>query len=219
MNRWQEFISEKRMPLNFVWFYMVGLVLFILPLTRELFTAITAFTLLLVITIVFCFQKEWNSKILTWFTFIIASSFLLEMVGVSTGKLFGTYQYYNSLGLKLFETPLIIGLNWLFLVYASHDIAGRITKRSLLRILLGAGLMLLYDLVLELVAPVMQMWHFDSFYPPVANFVTWFLAAAIFHTGFVWTKIKINNRPARMLFWIQMGFFALISLYRLIFLI
>jgi len=219
MNKWQEFISEKRMPLNFVLFYTVGLVLFALPLTRVFFNAITAATLLLVIAIVFYFHKEWNIKILICFALIIVSSFLLEMVGVSTGKLFGTYIYDSSLGLKLYDTPLIIGFNWLFLVYASQDIAGRISQNSFLKILIGAGLMVLYDLVLELVAPVMHMWHFNTFYPPLANFVIWFIAAALFHTLFVCAKIKINNRPARMLFWVQMGFFALISLYRLIFLL
>jgi len=207
------------MPVNFVWFYSVGFVLFVLPATRGFFNAITAFTLLMVIGIVFYFHKKWNTKTICWFAFIIISSFLIEMTGVSTGKLFGTYQYDSSLGLKLYETPLIIGLNWLFLVYATHDIAGKITRKSWFKILLGAGLMVFYDLVLELVAPVMLMWHFNTFYPPLLNFASWFVAAAIFHTVFVYAKIRFDNRPARKLFWIQMGFFALISLYRLIFLV
>ena len=219
MNRLKKNFSEVKTPLLFGLFYSVGFILFALPFTREIFTDITAITLLLSIGVVFSFHKKWTAKTLVCFAAIIVAAFILEMLGVSTGKLFGTYQYDQSLGLKLFDTPLIIGLNWLFLVYASHDIAGHITQNSLFKIICGAGLMVLYDLVLELVAPIMKMWHFDSFYPPLSNFVTWFVVALIFHSLVEFAKIKTDNRPARFLFWIQMGFFSFIILFHITFLI
>ena len=204
----------KKIPLYFIVFYIVGLILFAVPYTRELFISITSITLLLVVAaIVFYFHKHWNSKTIAIFGIIMLLSFLLEMIGVSTGRLFGNYHYDNGLGLKLFDTPIIIGLNWLFLVYASQSIASKMSQKSTLKILIGATLMVLYDLLMEWVAPTMNMWHFTTPYPPIENFVTWFLAAVAFHTLLVTNKINVENHSARSLFWIQMGFFLIIALF------
>lgn len=206
-NSWTKLISEKEIPMNFVRFYTVGLLLFMLPFTRELFISMTALSLLLVIGVILYFHKEWNIKTVFYFAFIVVSSFLLEMQGTTTGEIFGAYNYQRGLGLQINHTPVIIGLNWLFLVYASHDIANRITSHALQRILTGTLLMIIYDLLLEWVAPFMRMWSFNSGYPPLRNFVAWFIASFIFHSGLELLNIHTHNKPARMLFIIQAGFF------------
>lgn len=210
-------VSADELPKNFIRFYGVGLVLFMLPLTRPLFVHITALSILLVLIAVFYHHKKWNFKTICLFVLVAVSSFLIEAIGVASGQLFGNYQYDSGLGIKLFHTPLIIGVNWLFLVYASNSIATRITHNALSKILLGASLMVVYDLVMELAAPPMNMWHFDSFYPPMENFIMWFVMSCIFHTLFVIFKIDTSNTPARALFWIQMMFFMIISLYSILF--
>lgn len=218
MNKYAaKLISEKEVPMNFVRFYSVGLVLFILPFTRDFFVSITALTLLLVIGVIFYFHRQWDVKTVLLFLFIIISSFILEMEGTSSGEIFGVYQYDRGLGFKINETPIIIGLNWLFLVYASHDIANRLSNHFLVRILIGALLMIGYDLLLEWVAPYMQMWHFSTTFPPLQNFVTWFIASLIYHSGFEILRIKTDNKPAMMLFIIQGGFFLLIGIFSHIF--
>lgn len=204
---------SKIIPLYFIVFYIVGLILFAVPYTRELFISITSFTLLLVVAIVFYFHQHWNSKTILVFGIIMLLSFLLEMMGVSSGKLFGNYQYDNGLGIKLFDTPIIIGLIWLFLVYASQSIASKISQKSSSKILIGATLMVFYDLLMERVAPIMNLWHFTTPYPPIANFVSWFMAAVVFHTLLVTNMINVENNTARSLFWIQMGFFFTIALF------
>jgi len=210
--------SERELPMNFIRFYVVGLVLFMLPFTRGLFVSITALSLLLVIGVILYNHREWNLKTILLFAFIVVSSFLLEMQGTATGKIFGAYYYDRGLGLKINNTPLIIGINWLFLVYASHDVANRISNYPSIRILIGSSLMILYDILLEWVAPFMQMWRFDSGYPPLQNFVAWFIAAFVFHSGFELLRIRTDNKPARMLFFIQAGFFVFIGTYGSLFL-
>lgn len=210
-------VSAEELPKNFLRFYAVGLLLFMLPPTRPLFVHITALTIMLVLIAVFYHHKIWDLKTICMFVLVAVSSYLIEAKGVASGELFGIYQYDSGLGIKLFHTPIIIGINWLFLVYASNSIATRITNRALYKILLGAMLMVGYDLVMELAAPPMNMWHFDSFYPPMANFIMWFVVSCLFHTLFVIFKIDTDNTPARSLFWIQMLFFAVIGLYSIAF--
>lgn len=199
-------------------FYAVGLLLFMLPFTRRLFMDITPLTILLVTGLVFYYHQTWNLKTLLYFIFVGVTGFLVEVIGVATGKIFGDYQYDVSLGPKLFETPLIIGLNWLFLIYATHSIAGYYTKKPVIKVFSASVLMVVYDLILELAAPCMQMWHFNTYYPPLKNFIAWFALSFIFISGFELLKIKTNNKAANWIFYIQSGFFILITLYSLLFL-
>ncbi len=142
--------------------------------------------------------------------------FFLEMAGIASGEIFGPYRYGEALGWKVKGTPLIIGLNWLFLVYASRAIVCHWITVPLGRILIGAFLMVGYDLVMEVVAPLMQMWQFDTGYPPPANFFTWLIAALIYHTGFELLHIRVENAPARWLFVIQGLFFIAITVSALV---
>lgn len=216
-NRLDRMVLKESMPDMFIRFYLVGLLLFMIPFTRGFFVAITSLSLLLVIGAIFVFHTNWNVKTIVWFTFIFISAFFVEMAGTHTGEIFGEYHYGKGLAPLINGTPLIIGLNWLFLTYASHDISRLLSSRPWLRILLGALLMVAYDLILEWVAPSMQMWQFASGYPPFKNFLVWFFIAIAYHSGFEILDIRSDNRPARTLFVIQMCFFVIIGLYSLIF--
>lgn len=213
----ENLLARKKMPLNFVRFYIVGLILFMIPFTREFFIFLIPFSLLLVIGAILYFHKNWNRKTVIYFAFIVIATFFFEMAGTITGDIFGTYSYDWGLGIKVNHTPLIIGVNWLFLVYASHDISERFLRKPIYRVILASALMVLYDVIMEWVAPVMQMWHFDTPYPPFRNFVAWFTAAFILHLGFELLKIRTANLPARALFIIQMLLFTIIGIYSLIF--
>lgn len=198
-------------------FYAVGLLLFVLPYTRDLFVKIIPITLLLVFGLALYRNKDWRVKTVLCFLFIVLTSFFVEAIGVATGALFGAYAYETGLGVKWLDTPLLIGLNWLFLVYASHSIVSRITGNPILRILSGGIAMVGYDLVLEVAAPAMQMWSFQSGYPPFINFLTWFIMAVIYHSLFVALKIKADNPLAGKIFWVQISFFMCISLFHIFF--
>lgn len=208
---------RERMPLMFIRFYTVGLILFMIPHTRPLFVSITSLSLLLVIGAVLAFHRDWNAKTVVWFAFIAVSSFLLEMAGTNGGRLFGEYAYGRGLAPLVNRTPLIIGLNWLFLVYASHNIAQRFEMAPWARVLTGSLLMILYDLVLEWVAPYMGMWSFGQPYPPFRNFAVWFAAGVVYQTGFELFRIRSDNPPARFLFALQIVFFLFVGIYSSIF--
>jgi putative membrane protein len=132
---------------------------------------------------------------------------------VGTGKLFGTYVYGEGLGFKIADVPLIIGLNWTFLTYASNSIVSKYTSKNIPVIVGAALLMVLYDILLEKVAPLMDMWSFSRNDPPVSNYVVWFLMALVFNWAVQKFNIDTQNRPARWLFFIQIGFFVIIAIY------
>lgn len=206
-------LSEKAVFFYFVRFYLVGLVLFMLPFTRALFITLIPYSLLLVVGSLFYFHTRWNMPTLLFFFFIVASTFLLEMAGTSTGLIFGSYRYEQGLGIQIYHTPVIIGLNWLFLVYASRSIVEGALRQPFIRIIAASGWMVLYDILLEWVAPTMQMWRFDTGYPPMRNFIVWFAASLVFHTFYEYLPVGSPTSLAGKVLKIQMIFFLCIGLY------
>ena len=70
--------------------------------------------------------------------------------------------------------------------------------------------MVLYDVVLEQVAPKMQMWFWEADRVPFRNYLVWFLMALIFHTLLVITGLKLKNPLSKIVFSAQFLFFLIL---------
>jgi len=210
MNRIVKYIVNEGLPITFIVFYCVGLALYFLPFTRNLFIVITPYTLVLVSIAVFSHHKEWNTKTITILASIFILGIMIEIIGVATGKLFGVYEYGKGLGIKIADVPIIIGLNWVFLTYASNGIISNYTSKNIPIIVGAALLMVLYDILLEKAAPLMDMWMFSKNDPPINNYVVWFLLALIFNWVIQRFKVNTQNKPALWLFFVQFSFFIVL---------
>ena len=217
MSRTGKYLINEGIPLTFIIIYFVGLVIYFIPLTRDLFILITPYTLFLVTVAIFSHHKEWNTKTVAVLASIFILSIVIEIIGVATGQLFGVYEYGKGLGVKIADVPVVIGLNWIFLVYASNGIISKYTSKNILIVLGAASLMLVYDIVLEKAAPLMDMWVFSENNPPTNNYVMWFLLALLFNVALQVFKVNTINKPARWLFFSQLGFFVIIVSHYLIF--
>jgi putative membrane protein len=193
-------------------YYAVGAGLFLIQDTRPIFTLLTPFSLIISFGAVLAMQTAWSWKLVTAFMIVFVASLFIEIIGVRTGVLFGEYVYGSALGIKILDAPILIGLNWLLLIYCTSALVSTLRLNKFWSIILGAGLMVTYDLVLEYVAPVMDMWSWDSQYPGIRNFLMWFLVALVFHVLFQVLNLKIENKPARYLLIIQFLFFCGIGL-------
>lgn len=195
-------------------FYLVGIVGFIIPDTHSLFSRLTPFALILSTAFLVVFHKPgFSLKTIIVFLTIYVLSFLAEMVGVYTGLIFGSYEYGNGLGLKIWETPLIIGLNWLMLVYCTNIIARKIFRHSVLIVFFGSALMVAYDFVLEKAAPMLDMWSWQGGKIPIQNYIAWFVFSLLFHTLVIRSKVRISNKLGPAVFIIQALFFVILVLY------
>ena len=217
MKHLKELISRDGLPFTYAIFFAVGLVLYLFSVTRQLFILITPGTLLLVAVSAFYFHKEWNGKTVLVLFSIFTVSMLVEIIGVATGRLFGVYNYNPSLGIRIAGVPIIIGINWVVLIYASNAILSKITTNRILIITGASVLMVAYDLVLEQAAPLMNMWKFHNDFPPLRNYLMWFLLSLLFQFIIVLFNLNTNNKPARALFIIQIFFFLIVVIYSLFF--
>ncbi|QIA09019.1 carotenoid biosynthesis protein [Draconibacterium halophilum] len=193
-------------------FYSVGFVGLAIPTTRPLFVHLTPFALLLSSVIVALFHSKFSAKTILVFLFIYVASFIVELIGVNTGSIFGNYTYGHGLGLKLFNTPLIIGINWLLLVYVSNSVLEKTNWNPIGKVFGASVLMLSYDILLEQVAPKLAMWTFSTSSVPIQNYVAWFILALLFSLTVHLLKINTRNRIAPVVFGIQALFFVLLLL-------
>lgn len=195
-------------------YFAVGAAGLIIPATRDWFTRLVPFTLLLSLLLLFLFHGEISRRAWWASLLIFAAGFLVEVAGVTSGSIFGEYVYGNTLGMKIFQTPLLIGANWLMLVYCTQVIAGRFVEPIYFRSLAAGSMMVVYDFALEPSAIRLGMWNWTGTAVPLQNYLAWFIIAVVL--GLVAGRlhlVNMENRVAGPLFFIQLAFFIVLDIW------
>lgn len=125
--------------------------------------------------------------------------FLAEFIGTSTGIPFGSYEYTELMGPKIFDrVPFVIPPSWFavglpcYLIasrYFSPIGSGRISR--VCRLIAGAWLLTTWDFVLDpAMSYLLPYWTWDGegfFYnSPFVNFVGWFVTGLVIMSIFEW---------------------------------
>ncbi len=198
-------------------FYFVGICGMLIPFTSGFFRIITPFALILNFVILTAYhQNKLNFKTVFVFSLIYLFGYLVEVAGVNTSLIFGEYFYGKSLGPKVFETPLIIGLNWLFLCYVSNSMLENVKINNVFKIIFASTLMLIYDIVLEQVAPILDFWYWKNNIVPLQNYIAWFVIALIFNSLIKLLKINTSNPISKIIFISQFLFFTILYIFYII---
>ncbi len=194
----------------FVLFYLVGNVGLFLPQTSPLFKKLIPVTLLLSTFVLAIFHYPFQKKEGIVFLIIYILGFVVEVIGVNTGRIFGNYIYGESLGLKLFSTPLIIGINWLLLSYISMSVAEKAATSAVLQIVIASSIMLAYDLIIEQLASVLDMWTWTGDEVPIKNYFAWFVLALLFNYLLKLFAVDTRNKLAPVILISQLLFFVIL---------
>lgn len=175
---------------------------------------LTPLNLLLTTFLLFLNHKNFDNSfcIFAGITFIV--SFLAEVIGVQSGLLFGHYWYGNSLGLKLWEVPLLIGLNWLVLVYSIGSLTAKLQTNTFLKAFVAAILMVGLDYFIEPAAMQFDFWHWKNNVVPLQNYVGWFLLAFILQSYFQQSTVYKKNPLAIWIFGAQATFFIALNAFQ-----
>lgn len=193
-------------------FFAVGISGTAMELTRDLFISLTPLALIICLAALLAYHRsDASAKDSIVFGAIFLAGFLVETAGVNTGMIFGKYSYGDGLGIKILNTPVLIGINWVVLTYCTAIIAEKLSVPGLLRIPAASALMLLYDMVMEQVAPAMRMWRFEDGIP-LQNYLAWVVLAMIFHTVIRIAGLGFSNRMAPFIFVMQGIFFLILYL-------
>lgn len=194
-------------------FHLVGLLGFSNDMLIPIFEKLVPLHLMLMLLIVLWNNESWNLQFLKFALGVFLFSFLIEMLGTNTGLIFGEYSYGPTLGLKIWNTPILIGVNWFLLVYGvGLSLKYLRIKNSIVSAALGASILTFLDLFIEPIAIKHNYWQWTNFNIPMQNFVAWWLCAFTF--VLIFNKLHFNkqNIPGTFLLFVQFLFFILLNL-------
>lgn len=191
--------------------YSVGLVCMFISSLKPSVLALTPYTLLISFILLLSSYK-WKKSLLMVSVTLMVLGFLVEWLGVKTGWVFGSYAYGSVLGPKLFDVPLIIGVNWAMLALICHGMAHFFVPHQWGSIFLGAALMTGMDFLMEPVAVANGYWHWKDGIIPVYNYVCWFVVAWIANALIHRVSLTKMNNISLVLFLVLNLFFLIQNL-------
>lgn len=207
-------MPEKIKPLTAGWIlffvYVVGIIGLAIPATRPLLQQLVWVNLLFTMIVLFCYHKKWTKEFIFSIVLIGFSGFLIEVLGVKTGQIFGYYRYGYALGFKLWDTPIMMAVNWIITIYITRQIAEMIAKDAFLISLLASALMVLLDYFLEYFAIRFNLWQWNSGTVPFRNYVGWFVCGLVLHYLFQKAIKFPPNKLALPVYLILLGFFMIL---------
>jgi len=191
--------------------YTVGILGLLIPETRALFTALTPVNIVLAAILVLSLEEKWDFRLIAAAFLVGGLGFAIEVAGVHTGTIFGNYFYRETLGPMFMGVPILLGLNWFFLIYSAQAMVYH--YGIVLGAILSALILVVYDVVLEPFAIQYDLWVWaGSGVPPIQNFVAWGLTALILTLLFRAIAGARKNALAGPIILMQFTFFTLLLL-------
>jgi putative membrane protein len=196
--------------------YFFGLLGICVPLYRDTFLTLTPINLVLTLLIFYKVNHDYSQRFILLSLLIFSLGFSVEGIGVATGALFGNYSYGNVFGFKLFETPIVIGINWLFLALSTYGVVQYFTKKTIWLILLPPILMTALDFLVEPIAMKLGFWSWENDIIPLQNYAMWFLTSVIIQSIIWLFKPTLNTKISFAIVSLQVLFFGILNVFFLI---
>lgn len=205
------FKENRVLAILIVVWYLVGVVGFLIPVLVPVLQQLTPWGLAVSVALLMYFHEPKNLKSWLVFAGIAVIGFVAELIGIHTQLLFGDYEYGVALGFKLWNTPPVIGLNWLVLIYCISALGKRIRDRWYFP-LAGASVMVAFDWLMEPVAMATGMWTWAEGVVPLKNYMDWFLISGFLFLMIRILKVEISNPIAGLLLTMQGVFFLALNI-------
>jgi putative membrane protein len=200
-------------------FHLVGLIGLSIPFTRSIFLFLVPWHLLLMMAVIVLNHNRVDTRFIFFLVLIFTSGFAAEWAGIHKHWFFGEYTYGKTLGFKVLDVPLIIGVNWFLLTYSASVLMQRSRLKSMfLRIFIGSLILVLLDLLIEPVALRLDYWQWAGDVIPLKNYLSWFLASVVMLSIYELFRFKYQSVVAPVFLLIQFIFFGILYLVQVIFL-
>jgi putative membrane protein len=193
-------------------FYFFGLIGISIDAYKSLFLPLTPFNLILTLFVFYKVNQDFSPKLFILSILIFLIGYSIETIGVATGVLFGSYTYGASFGFKILDTPLVIGINWLFLALSSYGVILFFTKKAVWLIVLPPVLMTSLDILVEPVAMKLGFWSWANDIIPLQNYVMWYLTSIVIHVLICFFRPNINAKISFTIIGVQVSFFGTLNI-------
>ena len=177
------------------------------------FSPFTPYTLLFTCFVFLIHQPISDKKYILAFFSIAVLGYIIELIGIKTGLLFGNYSYGNGLGFKLFDVPLIISINWAMLICAGIVTISKVFNNKFIVISVTALVITFIDLIIEQVAQKLDFWKFEGDLAGLHNYLGWI--GVVFFTSYLFypSLINGNRKVSSIIIILQIIFFTTLFIF------
>lgn len=177
------------------------------------FSPFTPYTLLFTCFVFLIHQPISDKKYISAFLSIAVLGYIIELIGIKTGLLFGNYSYGNGLGFKLFDVPLIISINWAMLICAGIVTVSKVFNNKFIVISVTALVVTFIDLIIEQVAQKLDFWQFEGGLAGLHNYLGWI--GVVFFTSYLFypSLINGNRKVSSIILILQIIFFTTLFIF------
>lgn len=161
-----------------------------------------------------------RKKFSGWSLAVFVGSYLVELLGVQSGIIFGNYYYGDTLQPMLANVPVVIGCAWLNMLLSSAAIAQKMLPPRIFAHPLGqafaiAVLMVLFDAFMEPAAMKLGYWHWRADEIPFRNFVAWFVfGLTLAYWGARWQIFPPRTAVLPIHAYLaQLGYFSIVNFF------
>ena len=210
--------------------HAVGLLGILLTPYKDWFVQKTFVNLLLMAVLLVTTHQQKNKQFLVFLLITSIVGFGMEALGVNTAMIFGNYSYSDILGMKVLNTPLIIGINWFIIIYCTgmfttayenymlrrlNESGLAITSRlKIISFIVDAVfLAVMFDWIMEPVAVKLGYWQWQNNIIPLYNYISWAVVSALLLALFRKLNTGRHNIFAIHLFIIQVLFFLILRTF------
>ncbi len=198
---------------------------------KDFFVAATPINLLLMFGLLLYTQQKTNFQFILFAIVCFVVGIWVEIIGTSTGILFGKYAYGKTLGLSFKDVPVVIGINWFIIMYCCgvtvHKVLERLSDkletmtgapspaiRFFSVVTDGAMLAVFFDWIMEPAAIKLGYWQWlGDEGIPMYNYICWFVISMALLAVFSLLKFNKQNNFAVNLLMIMTMFFMLIRTF------
>jgi bisanhydrobacterioruberin hydratase len=213
-------------------FHVSGIIGILFTPYKDWFVQHTTLNLFLMVGLLVFTQPNINRYFFLFIIISIAVGLSVEMIGVNTGLLFGNYTYGDVMGVKWYNVPILVGVQWFVIVYCCGVIMqfvnnwahqkiidlgeenDRTKKVKSISLIIDAALLAtLFDFIMEPVAQQLGFWKWKNNDIPFFNFTCWFFISGLLLL--ILNRLPFNklNPFAIHLFIIQLLFFLALRIY------
>lgn len=204
-------ISRKWAVAIIIIFHVVGLIGFLLPSFHQLFVNLVPYHLLLMFLIIVLSYNGDRNTLFLLIAGVFLCGYMVEVLGVKTLEIFGNYAYGDTMGPKVADVPLLMGVNWVILIFSiGQMVKGFRVRNSILASLIGAALLVLFDFFMEPVAMKFDYWQWHDKVIPVQNYIAWFIVSVILLKFYYALHLKQQKYVGITLFISQFVFFVVL---------
>ena len=193
VNHWRSLNAMHRwMNVLLVCLFAFGVIGLNVSLTRNYFEPLSWFTLLFAFAVLMFTHHTFNTRFVGVILLAFTVGLLVEIAGVKTGFIFGKYIYTQMLGASIFSVPLIIGVNWASLTYATNNMTAHFISNKNIAALVAAAGMVCLDVLIEPLAIKHSFWIWlENGIPPLRNYLGWFATSCFL--SFVYQHIVVDR--------------------------